>query len=383
MSILEQIHTAALKFLVASTPNEVYQRIVTEAIKLVDVEDGAIYLKNQKDFKAVYATRPYVYKIIPRKSGNTHNAFTTQKTIVANVTRSHPELKKTNINSSIFIPLSYGDRAIGVLTLDSKRKEDFTESKRSTLALFGSLASLAIRKAQLYNEAQQAIDTRDLFISLAAHELRTPLTTVDGYIQLLKEKVKNKKPIQMKWIENLSLESNRLKLLIDEFLEINRIKTGKLQYEWKEISVRRIVKKAISIFKFNKPERKITFYDLLAGKKDYIIGDRNKLMQVLINVLENADKYSPSNKEIIVNLKLKKSEYVVEILDQGMGIEEEDLSKIFKGFYKGKNSLHEGMGLGLYLAKLIIIDHHGTIDLFSKLGKGTKVEIRLPRVELV
>ncbi|HKC14356.1 MAG TPA: GAF domain-containing sensor histidine kinase [Patescibacteria group bacterium] len=383
MNILEKIYESTLKFLASSTPEEVYERIVNEAIQVVNVDEGAIYLKDGDNFKAVYATQPYVYNITPRKSGNTNKAFLTRKTIIANVNKSHPELNKDKIKSSIFIPLSYESKSIGVLTLDSKKKEYFDKKKKNTLILFGSLASLAIKKAQLYNEVKQAADVRDLFISLAAHELRTPLTSVNGYIQLLKTRIKNRKKIPSKWVMELEMESNRLKQLVEEFLEINSIRTGKIQFDFKEASLSKIIKRSISVFGFNKPERKIVFKNKLNSPKDTVIGDQNKLTQVIVNVFENADKYSYPDKKILITLESKDSSYMINIADRGRGIAKEDLPKIFKGFYKGKDSLHEGMGLGLYLSKLIIDRHNGIINISSKLNEGTKVVVVLPRSELI
>src|SRR5258708_13028226 len=182
-----------------------------------------------------------------------------------------------------------------VLTLDSKKKEYFDKKKKNTLILFGSLASLAIKKAQLYNEVKQAADVRDLFISLAAHELRTPLTSVNGYIQLLKTRIKNRKKIPSKWVMELEMESNRLKQLVEEFLEINSIRTGKIQFDFKEASLSKIIKRSISVFGFNKPERKIFFKNKLNSPKDTVIENQTKLTQVIVNVFENADKYAISS----------------------------------------------------------------------------------------
>src|SRR5258708_23087690 len=200
-----------------------------------------------------YMQHSPMFTILLQEKAETLTKLLTRKTIIANVNKSHPELNKDKIKSSIFIPLSYESKSIGVLTLDSKKKEYFDKKKKNTLILFGSLASLAIKKAQLYNEVKQAADVKDLFISLAAHELRTPLTSVNGYIQLLKTRIKNRKKIPSKWVMELEMESNRLKQLVEEFLEINSIRTGKIQFDFKEASLSKIIKRSISVFGFNKP----------------------------------------------------------------------------------------------------------------------------------
>jgi K+-sensing histidine kinase KdpD len=384
MSILEKIYEASLKFLAGKTKDEVISTIVDEAIKLVDAYSAGVYLKKDDKFTIAYASKPYMYKIVPRKNANTYKAFTLRKTIIADigdVGKAHPEVKREGIKSSIFIPLSYETEAIGVLTLDSKKRKAFTEESKRILLLFGSFASLEINKAELYAQTKEAADTRDLFISLAAHELRTPMTTMNGYIQLILAKLRDKKKVDTKWIYELAFEANRLKLLVDEFLEINRVRTGKVQYDLRQISLSETIKRAVSAFSFTKPDRKIVLINKINSKKDKIVGDMDRLIQVFTNILENADKYSPEDKEIVIKTNNKTFFFAVDITDKGQGIERKDLPSIFKGFYKGKHSLHEGMGLGLYLAKRIIDAHKGEIYIKSKVGKGTKITIKLPKIE--
>ena len=169
-NILERIQTAGLKFLVPLTLEETYQTIVQEAIKLIDAEYGSILLEENNEWKRVYASSKLADKTESRKKGNTYKAFTQNKVIIADIKETakfHPELKKQGVKSSIYIPLIYKDKAIGVLSINAKKKVEQTDSELKTLKLFGSMASLVIRKAQLYKETQDALDTRDFFISLS------------------------------------------------------------------------------------------------------------------------------------------------------------------------------------------------------------------------
>lgn len=387
MSILEEIYKAGLAFLSPLSDEETYAAIVKEAAKLVNGEHGSIHLADNGSLKRVYATDPSFYKIKIRKNGIRYKAYLTQTPIVLHgsvlkqLEKRHPELKGMAGRSVILIPLSYQKHSMGLLSVISRKDKYFHKKELEILKLFGSMASLAVRKAQLYSETKNALYTRDLFISLAAHELRTPLTTINGYVQLILTKMHKKKPIQNEWILELGLESQRLKSLINEFLEINSIRTGKLQYDWKEISVGDVAQRAMGTFEFNNHGRKLEYEDKLDSKSGRIIGDPDKLLQVFINILENAGKYSPDNKKIFITLKYESPFYIFEIKDEGKGIASQDLPLIFKGFYKGRDSVHEGMGLGLYLAKNIIESHHGEIDIKSDIGKGTTVRIKLPKIE--
>ncbi len=384
MSILEEIYASTLRFLTPLTVEDTYKIIVHEAVKLVDGESGRIFLADGKNFINVYNSSPEMPLFNPRKKGNVFRSFSKNKAFIVHsneVKKTYPQLGKSNVRSIMYIPLSNNGKSYGVMIIRSKKDKKFNSEELSILKLFGSLANLAMRKSQLYAEIKESLDSRDLFISLAAHELRTPLTSVNGYIQLLKTRIKNREQIPPRWVMELEMESNRLKQLVEEFLEINSIRTGRIQFDFKEASLSKIIKRSISVFGFNKPDRKIVFENKLNSPKDTVIGDQNKLTQVIVNVFENADKYSHPDKKILVTLEHKDSSYMIKIADRGRGIAEEDLPKIFKGFYKGKDSLHEGMGLGLYLAKNIIESHQGNIEIKSEINKGTKVQIKLPRME--
>lgn len=385
MSILEQIYNSTLKFLTPLSLDETYKNVLNEAVKLVNGSNGRIFLKDGNNLKNVYNSSKKMPLFPIRKKGNVFKSFSQNKAFIANskeVIENYPRLRGTKIRSIIYIPLSYKREAYGVMSIRSKKDLKFSENELNVLKLFGSLVDLAIRKSQLYEETKKAADTQDLFISLAAHELRTPLTTLIGYVQLLLSKSREKKNVDIKWVYEIAFEANRLKTLINEFLDINQIRTDKVEYDWKEIRLNEIIKRAIFNFNFVKPNRRIILNNKLNGKKDLIVGDSDRLTQVVTNLLENADKYSPSDKSIDVVITHEDPFFLLEVLDKGEGIPSEEISYVFKGFYKGKKSRHEGMGLGLFLVKNIIDRHHGEVRIKSEVDKGTSVIIKLPKVNL-
>lgn len=384
-NILKDIYKAGLKFLVPLTAEETYKTIVHEGIKLVGAEYGSILLEREGHLERVYASLPFAYQTKIRKRGNTYRAFRTRKTIMASISKiekAHPELKAFGIRWSVFIPLSYIGKAIGVLTVNSRRDEEFNRKSLEVLEHFGSMASLAIRKTQLHDETKKALETRDLFISVAAHELRTPVTTIHGYAQLLYQKTENKQNSEARWIGELHAESARLALLVNDLLEISRIKTGKLQYHYKECSLLELAERAVKNFQFNHPKREIIYVNDLGKLPDLIIGDFDKLLQVFSNLLDNAAKFSDLNDKITIILKAKLNNLIIQVIDHGKGISKRDLPKVFEGYYRGQNNGVEGMGLGLFLCKNIIEKHHGSIHLHSKVNKGTVVEVQLPRAKI-
>ncbi len=382
--ILEDIYKSTLKFLTTLNPDQTYATVLNEAIKLVKADSGSIHLYIQNKFKVVYATLEKFYSITPRKKGNVYKAFITKKPVIADISsfiKAHSELNDLNIKSTIFIPLSNKNNSIGVLALNSSKEEYFSKKEQEILKLFGSLASLAIIKSQLYNEAKKALDSRDSLISMTAHELRTPLTTVGGYIQLLQNKFSDKNTVESRWVKELLWESQRLNILVNEMLEIGRIEEGNFVYNWEECSLKEILTQALNDFSFNHPKHKILKIDKIRANKDKIIGDCSKLLQVVNNLLDNAAKFSPSDKNITVILEEQQQNVVLNIKDKGCGIPKKDIPYIFEKFYRVTNHTREGMGLGLFLAKNIITQHCGTITVQSKENIGTTLKIQIPKIK--
>ncbi|MBI2074298.1 MAG: GAF domain-containing sensor histidine kinase [Candidatus Levybacteria bacterium] len=384
-NLLEKINNSALKLLMPLKSQEIYKIVVEDAVKLVQGDDGLILLQMSGSLKNVYGSSHMAALVKVRKRGHAYNVFKKQRVDVIHhkeFAKVHSDIEATGVKSVILIPLSYQHKSTGVLAIRSYKRDYFVNNEPSILKLFGSMASLAIKKAQLNSEMEKSLQVRDLFISVAAHELRTPLTTINGYVQLLHSRLSIQNSLESRWVKQLLLESKRLSQLINELLEISRIKAGKLQYVWKECDIKEIVKRSADNFKFKYADRNIIVEDQLNGESGLIVGDFDKLTQVVNSVLENAAKYSSPDTEILAVITSKSRYFCIFITDKGKGIPMQEITKVFEGFYKGEDSSEEGMGLGLYLAKDIVTRHHGRIKIHSVLNKGTTVEIHLPKAKI-
>ncbi len=381
-SILEKINQAGLVLLESITPEETYRSVVNEAIKLVEAEHGSIFLRkeNSEDLLIrVYASDPFFYKIKHRRKGNVETAFRENKLVInnaAHVAKIHPIVKDKGIKSIILIPLTFRGDSIGVLAVHSLKKEHFTKKQIDVLRIFGSMSTLAIKKSQLYSETKKALEIRDMFISMAAHELRTPITSISGYIQLLHSKLGKQDTSEGKWVQALYDENKRLTSLVRELLEVNRLRAGQLQFKWQECILPTIVNQAVDEVQQRFPHRIINFKNAL-NDEGTVIGDNEKLLKVFDNVIDNALKYSANETNVDVALVKKNRFYLIKILDKGKGIDEADLPHIFSGQHKGESG-EEGMGIGLLFVENIVRQHRGSIDVKSKLKKGTTIEIKIP-----
>lgn len=385
IDVLERINRSSLRFLQPLTPEATYQTIIEEALKLVNGDEGYIAIAENNKLRIKYAYPPTLRLLRMRKRGFSYTSFSQKKAFVTymeDFKKIHPELIKAGIQSTIFIPLANKGKSIGVMNIMLRHLiRRFSQKELSILKLFGSLASLAIHKTQLYSETKEALETRNLFLSIAAHEFRTPITTISGYAQLLKTKTKHDE-LEQKWVEEIYRESFRLNHLIKELLEVNRISLGQLQYDWQENNLAEIIERVAEAFLITHPYYKLNFRNAVAKKNSITICDHGKITQVLNNILDNAAKFSSKVKKIDLSLKKTDKELMIQIKDYGIGISQRDKTRLFEGFYKGSNHTKEGMGLGLYLANQIIKDHRGKITIKSKINQGTIVKISLPRITM-
>lgn len=383
-NILERINQAGLEFLVSLNLQQTYAKVAGEAARLVGAKMAVLHLWEDGNFVRAGSYPPSLPTIgEPRKRGFTFRSYKEKQAFIvraATLNNVHPELKRFGYEEVVFIPISDHEGSIGTLSVMMPKEKAFSDKELKALGVFGSYASLAIRKAHLFEEIKEALETRDLFISMAAHELRTPLTTISGYVQLLRTKFAKVEATEARWVEELSWEVSRLTQLVNELLEVGRINSGKLQYVWREQGLKQIIRRGIQDFQFSYPQHKVVFLDQIGNNRDILVGDFDKLLQVVINLLDNAGKFSPPGSEITVGLKFRSPYFILTIRDWGRGIAKKDLPHVFEGFYRGKDVAREGMGLGLFLAKNIVEEHHGSVHMHSRPNKGTLVEVQLPRV---
>ena len=381
LMMLQQIYRSALNFLTPQTLPDTYRTAIDEALKLMQADYGIILLETNGVLHKVHTNMPaslldegvgenFMYDYFQK--GKAH---VLSKDDLKNV---YPQLADDGISSLVIIPLSYNRKHMGVLTLLAKKNKHFNRERLEVLRAFGGLVSLAIQKNKLYNEVTSSLRTRDLFISMAGHELKTPTTTLLGYIQMMIKKYDKKEVPPKKWIDTLYAETFRLKNLITELLQIDNIQTGQFIYDWKDNSLDTIMKRVLTEAQINHPKYKIIYENKLLIKNDTIISDFDKILQVVINLVNNSVKFSPPNSVIKIQLYQDDNNFIISIIDKGKGISEGDLEHVFEGFYKGYDNTREGMGLGLFLAENIVQRHGGSINISSKLGEGTTVNIILP-----
>ncbi|WP_046174313.1 ATP-binding protein [Domibacillus indicus] len=214
-------------------------------------------------------------------------------------------------------------------------------------------------------------------VSTVSHELRTPLSSVLGFTELLLHK-QLKPEKQKKYLETIYKEANRLTNLINDFLDLQRMESGSQVYQMEEFQMNELAVEAVTRFR-SENSHSLVVVDEAADVR--VKGDKERLAQVLTNILGNAIKFSPDGGHVTLTLSNKENQLLVSVKDEGIGIPAEAVPKLFSKFQRIDNSARRkigGTGLGLAICREIIEKHNGTITIESEEGKGTTVCVSLP-----
>ena len=228
------------------------------------------------------------------------------------------------------------------------------------------------------SEAHFRFMTEEL-ISMVSHELNTPVTSLIGYAHLLQYRLKKQGDEEsLRYLATVNKQLNRLTRLINDMLDISRVQQGKLQYLEELFDMDALVQETIE----NLQARTFTHQLLLEGRATaQVCGDRDRIGQVLINLVTNAIKYSPAADKVIVRLSNDRDNAIVSVQDFGIGIEAKHHRQIFERFYQvdePAKKTYPGLGIGLYISNEIIKRHHGRLWVESQKGGGSTFSFSLP-----
>jgi signal transduction histidine kinase len=294
--------------------------------------------------------------------------------------------------SLLILPLRTRRETIGALVIAANHGDRaMTEDKLPLAEMLAERASLAIDNAMLYTEqvdARRKVEDlsrlKDEFLSIASHELRTPVTSIKGYTQLAKTLIhENDLGTSEEYLDIALDQIDRMSRLILELLDVSRIETGRLEIRREPIDWSAFVHDVVHHHHTTVSDRRLALNVPVNGKR--VVGDRDRLEQVLGNLLENAVKYSPDGSEILVSVEDKGDQLTTSVRDRGIGIPADELSQVFERFHRGRqvsSTNYGGLGLGLYITKQIIERHGGSIWVESAEGVGTTFYFSLPVVSV-
>ena len=300
---------------------------------------------------------------------------------------NHPDVLTEHETSSIRFyagaPLRTSDgHNLGALCIiDREPRQDLDAAQRLMLADLAALAATLIEsRLETYRRAE-AERLKDEFIATVTHELRTPLTSLQGALKLVESGVTGALPEKAaRLIGIASGNAQRLTVLIDDVLDLERGEAGCLQISKQPTDLRRTIDEAVLGLEPYAGAYHVRFIVSETGENRPVQADPGRLQQVLANLLSNAIKYSPPCGRVGIKLEFRPADVLISVIDTGPGIPQEFQARVFQKFAQADaaDDRQKGSGLGLSIARVIVEAHGGTIGFTTKAGVGTTFWFTLP-----
>ncbi|WP_201768944.1 PAS domain-containing sensor histidine kinase [Myxococcus stipitatus] len=234
-------------------------------------------------------------------------------------------------------------------------------------------------RERLLKEAQEAISVRDDFLSIAAHELKTPLTPLKLHLQMMKQQAAEGHAPKLHHVDKALAQVTRLSVLVNDLLDATRIEAGRLELHRKPVELQSLAREVLAEARPLGTQHTLEYEE--TAEPLIVLGDRGRLAQVLMNLLENAFKYSPTGGLVRLTVEREGDAAHVSVRDTGIGIPEDQREHLFQRFFRARNapiSGFGGLGLGLYICRDIVERHGGHIGVDTEVGRGSTFRFTLP-----
>ena len=283
------------------------------------------------------------------------------------------------------LPLILERGVIAMLHLTFSEVRKFNGEERAFILQFTAQCEQALRRARLYEaerlactEAERNNRTKDAFLATASHELRTPLTAILGWSRILS----GQKPDPSTYVHGLqTIERNARaqERLIDDLLDVMRIKTGKLRLHLGQVKLSRVIDSAIDSLQPLADAKHIRLQRITTAEAPCVLGDWDRLQQVMWNLLSNAIKFTPEGGHVMVHLERVGPHVEIKVTDNGAGIDQNFLPYVFEPYRQPDESASEGLGLGLAIVRQLVELHRGRVRAESSgKGQGSCITVSLP-----
>lgn len=292
-------------------------------------------------------------------------------------------LQQINEAALISVPLRARAQTLGALTLARHSSAlPYTEADRATAEELARRVAMAVDNGHLYRTAQDAIRSRDVFLSVAAHDLKTPLTTLLGYATLLQRRLQNgtvQPERDARAIDNMVTQAKRLSTLLNTLLDLSRMPHNAVKLDQHACDFAALIQRVVDQTRATAPGHTL---DLdVPGEPILVFGDAERLELVVRNLVQNAIQHSPPGGAISVRLTHTADQSQFAVQDQGIGIPRDVLPRIFSRFNRAADAnvyTVTSMGIGLYIVKQIVELHGGAVGVQSAEGQGSTFTVTLP-----
>jgi signal transduction histidine kinase len=297
------------------------------------------------------------------------------------------EFAELGLHCRIAAPLLHGPRAFGMISLVRREPSSFNTQELELVGLLGRLVASAVQNIRAYEAERNTVEElrrlsalRADFVSLVSHELRAPMASVVGSAQTLRERWRELNPDQRdSFLALIGNETERLAALIGDVLDTSRIDAGTFTYRFADVDLGALVRDSVAGIALAQDE--VSVVSDVHGELPTVRGDRDRLQQVLTNLLDNAVKYSPSGEKVTVSAFRQDSRVRIQVSDHGPGVPADQQRVIFEKFGRGHMAGSPGTpgtGLGLYIARSIAEAHGGVLEVDSGPAPGATFTLVLP-----
>jgi signal transduction histidine kinase len=376
------------------------QLITATSTELLDCEAASILLYDEKNPRLFFAasTGSDPAKLaeipVPIDSSLAGTIFRTNQPLILNNVEHDPrhyslvsDHIKFNIKTLLGVPMPIKDRTMGVLEAVNKRDGTFTQSDVTILSVTAAHAAIAINNARLWRATQQALEKvkitnqiKSNFLALASHELRTPLGIILGYGTFLQEGAKGELSDHASQVLNAAAQ---MRSLLDQMKNLTLLQSDGMEMKPMRISIQDVLNFAMDEIKYSAARRDLQISYAVQDEPIFVNVDPEKMTLAIVNILNNAIRFSPEGSEILIGAAEQGGKVIVWIQDQGIGIPADKLEKIFEEFYQiepPNTRRYGGLGIGLTIAKGLIEVQGGRIWAESDgAGKGSTLRVLLPK----
>jgi signal transduction histidine kinase len=277
-------------------------------------------------------------------------------------------------SSGMLAPLVREGKTVG-LVLVERPTPDFSDAESEALARLADHAAAAVENTRLFQDVRRANDAKSQFVSIVSHELKIPMTSIRGYADLLHQGLVgpvNEK--QLDYLRTIMRNVDRMTALVSDLADISRIETGRLRIEPAKVFVADLIRDVVAQMKPQFDARRQTVETEVPGTLPQAHTDPQRLMQILTNLLSNANKYTPDGGKIKIQAAVEGGSVRISVRDSGIGMTEQDQARLFTQFFRGESATvrdQPGWGLGLHVTKRLVEVLGGTIGVESKPGAGS------------
>lgn len=368
---------------------DIFQQITEAACRLLELPASALYLFERREKRFVLQSHvgldvspPLEQNFLPLEGSIAGQVLiqnlpmVVPNTAVLEETYFLPLEGGKKANALMVIPIRQNKRVSGVIEVYSPGSREFSLEEISLLEAFAGQASLALEKAQIYRQKEE-------FLSMIAHDLRAPLTAIKMSTGLLETSLPPDVPPALnRLVANIGRNSERLNTMLNDLLELTRLEQGRINIQPDPLEISRTITSTahtlLPLFEGKQQELKVE----PLSEEHWIMADRRRLDQALVNLLTNANKYTPNGSKVQITLPLTENSVTIRITDNGPGIPAEDQLHIFDRYYR--RAIHDqtdetfGSGLGLPIARHLVELQGGQLWVESEVGQGSTFCIKLP-----